>query len=157
MAKVAGTERRIIVLSKWYRWWDDFWYELNAEFKRLVALFMRPMTWLVIGGLAALLAALYYGMILALRYDTLMHLLGVTTLKCRVLKNWQYLMLIYAILASAVALMYLLGNFVTWARAREHARQYPQESRSMAWKTFISVIGLACVGGLVIGMLLIWC
>jgi len=145
------------VLSKWRRWWDDFWYELTAEFKRIIALFLRPVTWIVIAALAAFLAELYYGMIVALRYDILMHLLGVQTSRCRVLENWQYLMIIYVIFASVVALMYCLGNFVEWVRAREHVRQYPKEAKRLAWKTFFSAIAVECIGGLAIWMLLTWC
>jgi len=145
------------VLSKWQRWWDDFCYELNAEFKRVLALFRRPVTWIAIGALVALLVELYYGMSVALRYDALMHMLGLRTLRCRVLENWQYLMIIYVIFASVVALMYCLGNFVEWVRAREQIRQYPKDAKRLAWKAFFSVIGVGCIGALAIFMLLGWC
>jgi len=145
------------VLSKWQRWWDDLWYELTAEVKRLVRLFLRPMTWVVIGALAAFLIELYFGMLVALRYDGLMHLFGVQTPRCRVLENWQYLLIIYVLFASGVALLYCMGNFVEWIRAREHRRQYPEKARRLAWKTFISAVVVECVGGLAIWMLLDWC
>jgi hypothetical protein len=115
------------------------------------------MTWVVIGALAVFLIELYFGMLVALRYDGLMHLLGAQTQRCRVLENWQYLCIIYALFASGVALLYCLGNFVSWVRARERVRQYPKEARRLAWKTFASAIGVECIGGLTIWMLLGWC
>ncbi|MDR2637415.1 MAG: hypothetical protein LBB55_03675 [Zoogloeaceae bacterium] len=139
------------------RWWDDFCYDLETEARRLVRLFLRPTTWVVIIALLAFALELYFGMIVALRYDGLMHLLGVSTLHCRVLENWQYLVIIYVLFASGVALLYCLGNFVSWARAREHRQQYPEEARRLAWLTFSCAVAVECIGGLAIWLLLRWC
>ncbi|MCL2075445.1 MAG: hypothetical protein FWH15_03205 [Betaproteobacteria bacterium] len=141
--------------QRWQRWWDDFWYELILEIKRIIRVFMRPMTWIVIVALTAFLIELYFGMIVALRYDGLMHLFGLRTTRCRILENWQYLIIIYSLFASGVLLLYCMGNFVNWLRAR--ARRYKEEARRLAWKTLASAIGVELIGGLTIWMLLDWC
>jgi hypothetical protein len=145
------------VSSRWRRWWDDFWYELVFELRRLVELFSRPTTLIVIIGLVVFVIELYYGMIVALRYDTLMHLLGVQTKRCQLLANWQYLLIIYTVFASVVTLLYCMGSFVDWLRAREHLRNHPEEIRRLGWRTISFAVAVECFGGLAMWMLLGWC
>ncbi|MDR0529774.1 MAG: hypothetical protein LBG69_09230 [Zoogloeaceae bacterium] len=139
------------------RWWDDFCYELHAEIKRQIELFSRLTTWLVIAALLAFAIELYFGMMIALRYDRLMLLLGVRIPRCRILTNWQYLTLVYILFASGVSMMYCMGSLVSWLKARDHRRQYEKEVRRLGWITLALVLLTEGIGALAIALLLYWC
>ena len=139
------------------RWWMDFRYELRLEARDLLRMFMESSTWLVILVLAVFGAEIYFGMGIALRYDSLMHLWGVRTERyCRVLSNPQYLMLIYLLFAFGVTMVYGMGCLVNYINARKQ-RRAREEIRRRAWITLLCVLGAESLGGVAMLLLVRWC
>lgn len=139
------------------RWWDDFCYELKLEARDFLRLFMESSTWLVILVLAAFALEIYYGMGIALRYDSLMHLWGVRTERhCRVLSNNQYLALIYILFSFGIAMAYCMGRLVNYISARKQKRPR-QEVHRLAWITLICALAAELLGGVAILLLVRWC
>jgi Na+-driven multidrug efflux pump len=139
------------------RWWDDFCYELRLEARDFLRMFMESSTWLVILVLAVFGAEIYFGMGIALRYDSLMHLWGVRADHyCRVLSNGQYLTLIYLLFAFGVTMVYGMGCLVNYITARKQ-RRAPEEIRRRAWIALVCVLAAESLGGVAMLLLVRWC
>jgi hypothetical protein len=139
------------------RWWDDFCYELKLEARDFLRMLMESSTWLVILVLALFGLEIYFGMGIALRYDSLMHLWGVRTERyCRVLDNSQYLLLIYLLFTFGVTMVYGMGCLVNYINARKQRRS-PEEIRRRAWTTLLCVLAAEALGGVAMLLLVRWC
>jgi hypothetical protein len=139
------------------RWWDDFYYELKLEARDFLRLCMASSTWLVILALAAFGLEIYFGMGIALRYDSLMHLWGVRAERyCRVLGNPQYLVLSYLLFAFGIAMAYCMGCLVNYINARKE-RRAQGEIRRLAWITLACALAAETLGGVAMLLLIRWC
>ncbi|MDR1350747.1 MAG: hypothetical protein LBJ59_08255 [Zoogloeaceae bacterium] len=139
------------------RWWDDFRYELKLETRDFLRMLMESSTWLVILALAAFGLEIYFGMGIALRYDSLMHLWGVRPERyCRVLNNSQYLALIYILFAFGIAMAYCMGCLVNYINARKQKRSQ-QEIHRRAWITLVCALAAESLGGVAMWLLVRWC
>ena len=106
--------------------------------------------------LAAFGVVMFFGMRIALRYDGLMHLLGVQLRHCRTLSNPQYLGLMYMLFFFAIAMVYCLGNLANYLGERGKGR-YGRESRRLAVHALLGGIAALLVGGGATAILAYWC
>lgn len=138
------------------RWLAEFCGAVAHELRLIGRMFMQPSTWIVIAVLAAFGIVMYFGMRIALRYDGLMHLLGVSLQHCRTLNNAQYLGLIYLLFFFAMAIVYCLGNLANYLGERDKAR-YGRDVRRLAVHAFLGGVAALFVAGIAIGLLTYWC
>lgn len=138
------------------RWLSEFFGEVAHELRLIGRMFLQPSTWIVIAVLAAFGVVMYFGMRIALRYDGLMHLLGVHVRHCRSLNNGQYLGLIYMLFFFALAIIYCLGNLANYFTERSKNR-YGKETRRLAAHATLGGVGAVAIGGAATGILAYWC
>jgi hypothetical protein len=139
------------------RWWDDFWYELKQEAHDALSMLMESSTWIMALALVAFGAEIYFGMQVALRYDTLMQTLGVrAATRCRILSNRQYMALIYTLFTFGIAVVYCLGRVVNYLNARRH-KYPPKEIRRRGFFALLYGIAAESIGGVAITLLTVWC
>lgn len=138
------------------RWLGEFFDELAHELRLIWRMFLQPSTWIVIGVLAAFGVVAFFGMRIALRYDGLMHLLGVAGRYCRPLTNPQYIGMIYMLFFFAIAIIYCLGNLVNFLTER-NKKQYGRDSRRLALHALLGGISAIVVGAISTGILSYWC
>jgi hypothetical protein len=143
------------------RAWDDFCYELKLEARQTLNALMNFNTWIVIFALIAFGVEIFFGMGIAMRYDTLMRydslfqIWGGNT-RCRILSNRQYLTVIFSLFAFVIAMAYCLGRIMNYLSARK--RKVPDAViRSHGFWAAISFIATEALGGVAIGLLMIWC
>lgn len=138
------------------RWLTEFANELGHELRLIGRMFLQPSTWIVIAVLAAFGIVMYFGMRIALRYDGLMHLLGVSLQHCRTLGNGQYLGLIYLLFFFAISIIYCLGNLANYLSER-NKEKYGRDTRRLAVHALLGGVGAILVAGVAIGLLTYWC
>jgi len=138
------------------RWLGEFFDEVAHELRLIWRMFLQPSTWIVIAVLAAFGVVMFFGMRIALRYDGLMHLLGVQLRHCRTLSNPQYLGLMYMLFFFAIAMVYCLGNLANYLGERGKGR-YGRESRRLAVHALLGGIAALLVGGGATAILAYWC
>lgn len=138
------------------RWLSEFFGEVAHELRLIGRMFLQPSTWIVIAVLAAFGIVVYFGMRIALRYDGLMHLLGVSLQHCRTLSNSQYLGLIYLLFFFAMAIIYCLGNLANYLSER-NKEKYGRDTRRLAVHALLGGVGAIFVAGIAIGLLTYWC
>lgn len=130
--------------------------EIACELRLIGRMLRSPATWVVLGVLAAFGVVMYFGMRIALRYDTLMYLLGMPVQLCRSLNNVQYLALIYMVFFFGVAIVHCLGNLIHYLGEREH-RHYGRASRRLAIHAALGGLAAILIGILSILLLAYWC
>jgi len=138
------------------RWLLEAFDELGHELRLIGRMFLQPSTWIVIAVLSAFGVVVYFGMRIALRYDGLMHLLGVQVRICRTLSNGQYLGLIYMLFFFAIAIIYCLGNLANYFGERGKGK-YGRETRRLAVHALLGGVAALLVGGASTGILAYWC
>ena len=138
------------------RWLSEFFAEVAHELRLIGRMFLQPSTWIVIAVLAAFGIVMYFGMRIALRYDGLMHLLGVSLQHCRTLSNPQYLGLLYLLFFFGIAIVYCLGNLANYFTEQDK-QKYGHDTRRLAVHAFLGGITALLVAGLTIGLLTYWC
>jgi hypothetical protein len=138
------------------RWWDDFCYELKLEAREAFRTLMDASTWIVVLALVAFGAEIYFGMQIAIRYDTLMHTWGVRTTHCRILTNRQYLVLIYILFTFGIAMVYCMGRIMNYLSARKR-NDPPAEIRHQGFMALLCCIATEAVGGVAMVLLTVWC
>lgn len=139
-----------------HRWWDDFCYELKLEARQMLDALMDASTWIMALALVAFGVEIYFGMLIAMRYDTLMQIWGMRGTRCRILTNRQYLTLIYILFTFGIAMAYCLGRIVNYLSARrQNAR--PDEVRRQGFWALLCFLAAETVGGVAMALLTMWC
>jgi hypothetical protein len=140
----------------WRRWWDDFCYELKLEARQSFNALMDASTWIVALALIAFGAEIYFGMRIAMRYDTLMQIWGMRGARCRILSNQQYLTLIYIFFTFGISMAYCLGRIMNYLSARKRNAP-PDVIRSQGFWALLCFIAVEGIGGVAIALLTVWC
>ncbi|MDR1889962.1 MAG: hypothetical protein LBQ81_11390 [Zoogloeaceae bacterium] len=138
------------------RWWDDFYYELKLEARQAFNTLMDASTWIVILALAAFGVEIYFGMRIAMRYDTLIQLWGAPGTRCRILSNQQYLTLIYILFTFGIAMVYCMGRIMNYLSARRR-NAAPAEIRRQGFLALLCCVAAEAVGGVAMVLLTVWC
>jgi hypothetical protein len=130
--------------------------EIAHELRLIGRMLRSPASWIVLGVLAAFGLVMYFGMRIALRYDTLMYLLGMPVQLCRSLSNGQYLALIYMVFFFGLAIVHCLGNLIHYLSEREHPH-YGRASRRLALHAALGGLAALLIGILSTLLLAYWC
>jgi uncharacterized membrane protein len=138
------------------RWLDDFLYDLEQELRTLGRALVNPHTWIVTGVLILFGILIYFGMRIALRYDSLMFFLGADISLCRTLANHQYAGLIYLLFFFAIAIVYCLGSLMNYLSERNRGK-YAYNTRRLAIHTLLGGVAALLIGALATGILHYWC
>ncbi|MDR3055855.1 MAG: hypothetical protein LBU53_10745 [Zoogloeaceae bacterium] len=138
------------------RWWDDFCYELKLEARQAFHSLMDASTWIMALALIAFGAEIYFGMQIAMRYDTLMQIWGMRGTRCHILTNRQYLILIYILFTFGIAMAYCLGRIVNYLSARKQNAR-PDEVRRQGFWALLCFLAAEAIGGVAMVLLTVWC